>query len=171
MGAFVSDDEGSLFLEGGEFKVTEHVAELLAATLHAKGTHPVASLPATDSKRKAEVSHGGSFWLLESLNINHFHQESDSINRIYPRPGDLNHRRHILGTFAAGCRYDLNSGSGSDGDMGRRMELPATESPATLNQLRQISDHRLIETILIQNPVQQIFPMIKTRQLSHIDAG
>ena len=78
MGAFASDDEGSFFLRGGELQVIEHVAELLAAALHAQGTHPIASLPATDNERESEIGDSGSFGLLKTLNLSHFHQELGS---------------------------------------------------------------------------------------------
>ena len=78
MGAFASDDEGSFFFKGAELKIAEHVAKFLATALHPQGTHPIAFFPVADSERKPEIGDSGSYRLLETLNISHFHDKANT---------------------------------------------------------------------------------------------
>jgi hypothetical protein len=90
MGAFASDDEGSLFLFLGELQVSEHVAQFLLPASHSERTHPVAGLPETHSERESDINGSDALGLLRILNLSDFHLQTDTTDNILPHSRDFN---------------------------------------------------------------------------------
>ena len=106
MGAFASDDEGSIFLFLGELQVSEHVAQFLLPASHSERTHPVAGLPETHSERESEINGSDSLKLFRILNLSDFHLQADTPDNILPRSGDHYGCIHVRGVRSA-CAASL----------------------------------------------------------------